>query len=55
MGISPNSLRKEIISTLNEVNQQLDNYAYDSPIRASLLLAKAECLNALVTLQVKRT
>lgn len=54
MDVSPNALRKELVTTLNEVNDLLKNHEAGSPHRASLLLAKAECLNALVTLQAKK-
>lgn len=58
MDVSPNALRKEIVATLKEVNMLLDQQMMgDEPFkpddRGQLLLAKSECLNALVGLQGK--
>lgn len=58
MDVSPNALRKELVATLKEVNMYLDQQLMsDEPFkpgdRGQLLLAKSECLNALVSLQGK--
>jgi hypothetical protein len=48
MEVSPNVLRKETVAVLNEVNEALE---LDRPQdRATLLLAKSQCINTLTLL-----
>jgi hypothetical protein len=53
MDVSPNVLRKETVQTLKRVENGLSTISDDS-IMATLLLAKAQCLNTLVLLQEKK-
>jgi hypothetical protein len=51
--VSPNTLRKEAVATLRSVDEDLQLSERDiSPAtRATLLLAKAQCLNTLTLLR----
>lgn len=52
MDVSPNFLRKETVEVYKEVTTLLDpTITQDSTTRATLLLAKAQCLNTLVLLR----
>lgn len=51
MIVSPNELRKETVETLKEINKALELLDRSGPeVRASLLLAKVQCLNTLTLL-----
>jgi hypothetical protein len=53
MEVSPNALRKETVETLKAVNEALER-SQERPTaeaRASLLLAKATCINTLTLLR----
>lgn len=62
MDVSPNALRKETVATLKEVNKGITTVEQDSGLtvlqkesfKATLLLAKAQCLNTLTLLNEKR-
>lgn len=55
MNVSPNVLRKETVATLKEADMLLDpDITKDTGTRATLLLAKAQCLQTLVLLNEKR-
>jgi hypothetical protein len=56
MEVSPNVLRKEAVEVLREINHELDKPPGNRPVGdhlATLLLAKAQCLNTLVLLRGK--
>lgn len=51
MDVSPNTLRKETVAVFKQVNDDLDLKLTPTPeVRATLLLAKAQCLNTLTLL-----
>lgn len=54
MNVSPDALRKEVVTTLKEVNDQLKNFEEGDRGRIPLLSAKAQCLNSLVHLNARR-
>jgi hypothetical protein len=52
MEVSPNALRKDTVTTLKEVENQLDGIrGHELDRKATLLAAKATCLNTLVLLR----
>jgi hypothetical protein len=50
MEVSPNALRKETVATMTQINEALENYP-SAEARASLLSAKATCINTLTLLR----
>lgn len=52
MEVSPNALRKETVAVLRDVNEDL-MHDQKPEVRASLLAAKATCLNTLTLLSVQ--
>lgn len=54
MNVSPNELRKETVKTLREVEDSIEETPARSTVMATLLLAKAQCLQTLVLLNEKR-
>lgn len=50
MNVSPNELRKQTVTTLKNVDRALEDTSEGSVNWATLLSAKAQCLNTLVLL-----
>lgn len=50
MNVSKNELRKETVTTLKDINRMLEQAGDSTDRRATLLLAKAQCLNTITLL-----